>query len=116
MSDFLWDARRQEQDMWFREACDAAAEPGARPVSRGVLRGLAEAEEARAVWCRVAGLSGAASPIVFFERLVEDARWKALVSECVDADRRRSRERSDVTRTQRNRLRAFLTRLAVLGR
>jgi hypothetical protein len=84
MADFLWDTHRQEEDLWFREACDAAAEPAVRPLSRRVLRRLAETEEARLVWSRVAGQCRVESAMVFFTRLVTDARWRTLVSEAVE--------------------------------
>jgi hypothetical protein len=115
MAEFLWDTHRQEEDLWFREACDAVAEPAARPVSGRVLRRLAETEEARMVWSRVAGECAAGSPIVFFESLVSDARWRTLVSEIVDRERHRVELRPGASRGTRNWLRTLLARLVVLG-
>jgi hypothetical protein len=88
MPKFEWALHCREEDVRFRAACNDVVESGARPVKRRVVRRLAESAEARAIWDGLVAASPVETVGPLFQALTGDTRWKTLVIEHVDAERR----------------------------
>jgi hypothetical protein len=95
-----FDAFHSAVDVRFRAACNEAVGADKRPLKSRVLRRLAEGEEPKTVWRDVAGrpkhhdaatagsIPDSAQLDAFFADLAADTRWRLLVVEHCDAERR----------------------------
>jgi len=90
MADADWNHFCNEDNLRFRAACYEAVPPAERPISRHVVRRLAQCDDTRAICEDLAASKG--GPFVDedaqFAALVAAPRWKALVAEKVDEAQR----------------------------
>lgn len=80
----LWRQFGVEYPLHLRAACNEAADPTTRPVSREVVTGILRHHEAEALYEEILRTAGPrATPAAVVRRLAKDLRWRTIVQETV---------------------------------